>query len=283
MPIDADKFYDLLADCEKCFGLCCVALWFSASEGFPHEKEAGQPCINLLSNHRCSAYGSLREQGLRGCIAFDCFGAGQKVAQVSFAGNDWRKVPQSAQQMFNVFLIMRQLHEMLWYLKGALTLQAAQPIHDKVSAKLDEIERLTMLSPDDLEKIDMAAIRAEVNPLLQQISERVRKEARRDKKDRPGRSKIRPYADLVAADLRKTDLVGANLRGALLIAADLRGADLGGTDFIGADFRDADLSGADLSRGIFLTQVQINLAKGNLHTKLPPFLNHPAHWNGVVE
>lgn len=58
MPIDANNFHHLLADCEKCFGLCCVALWFSASEGFPHEKEAGQPCINLLPNHRCSAYGS---------------------------------------------------------------------------------------------------------------------------------------------------------------------------------------------------------------------------------
>jgi hypothetical protein len=38
---------NLRADCKNCFGLCCVALYFSASEGFPIDKDAGQPCLNL--------------------------------------------------------------------------------------------------------------------------------------------------------------------------------------------------------------------------------------------
>ncbi|KZR60145.1 hypothetical protein A3781_08090 [Bacillus badius] len=40
----------------------------------------------------------------------------------------------------------------------------------------------------------------------------------------------------------------------------------------------ADLSGADLRGSIFLTQAQINAAKGSLNTKLPPALIHPPHW-----
>lgn len=43
-----------------------------------------------------------------------------------------------------------------------------------------------------------------------------------------------------------------------------------------------NLSGADLSRSLFLTQVQINLAKGDLYTKLPPYLDHLPHWAGVI-
>ncbi|MBP1761396.1 MAG: hypothetical protein H6Q64_938 [Firmicutes bacterium] len=279
MSIDDNKFSDLRADCEKCFGLCCVALYFSASEGFPNDKEAGQPCLNLLPDYRCCVHDSLTERGLKGCRAFDCFGAGQKVARVSFGGNDWREVPQSAPQMFAVFLIMMQLHEMLWYLTEALTLQSARPIYDEIRSRLDEMEQLTQLSHDWLEKLDVATEREKINPLLQQGSELVRADARLGKKTRSGRSRIRPYADLVAADLRKTDLIGANLRGACLIAADLRGADLSGTDFIGADLRDADLRGADLGRSFFLTQNQINSAKGDLSTKLPPFIERPPHWS----
>ena len=278
MSVEKNNFRDLRADCGNCFGLCCVALYFSASEGFPNDKEAGQPCLYLRPDYRCCVHESLTEQGFKGCVAFDCFGAGQKVAQVSFGGNDWRQFPESAQQMINVFLIMRQLHEMLWYLTEALALKAARPIYNEIRSRLDEVEQLTQRNPDWLEKLDVAAIRASVNPLLQQTSERVRAEARQGKKARPGRSRIRPHADLVAADLRKADLIGANLRGACLIAADLREADLSGTDFIGADLRDADLRGADLSQSFFLTEVQINTTKGDLSTKLPPFIHRPAHW-----
>lgn len=39
--------HSLRVDCENCFGFCYVALYFSASEGFPADKDAGKPCLNL--------------------------------------------------------------------------------------------------------------------------------------------------------------------------------------------------------------------------------------------
>jgi uncharacterized protein YjbI with pentapeptide repeats len=270
---------NLRADCESCFGLCCVALYFSASEGFPIDKDAGQSCPNLQPDFRCCVHKNLSELGLKGCTAFDCFGAGQKVSQVSFGGHDWRKVPEFAKQMFEVFQIMRQIHEMLWYLTEALTLQPDYPIKGELNSMLHETERLTHLSPDSLMELDVAAHRADVNTLLLKTSELVRAEARRGQKVHSGRQKnFGRGADLIAVDLRKMDLIGANLRGAYLIAADLRGTDLSGTDFIGADFRDADLRGADLSKSIFLTQAQLNAANGDTSTKLPSSLTHPTHW-----
>lgn len=279
VPFPDKSRSNLRADCEKCFGLCCVSLYFSASEGFPIDKEAGQPCINLQSDFRCCVHKSLRERNLKGCIAFDCFGAGQKVAQISFGGHDWWKVRESSKQMFEVFLIMRQLHELLWYLTEALTLQPARPIHGALSSMLDETERLTHLSPDSLMELDVAVHRADVNILLLKTSELVRAEARRGQKAHSRRQKtFGRGADLIAADLRRIDLIGANLRGAYLIAANLRGTDLSGTDLIGADFRDADIRGADLTKSIFLTQAQLNAAKGDTSTKLPSSLTHPTHW-----
>lgn len=270
---------DLQAKCENCFGLCCIALCFSASEGFPSDKFAGEPCINLLPDYRCSIHENLGESGLKGCMAFDCFGAGQKLAQ-TYGGIDWRKNPQSAPQMFEVFLIMRQLHEMLWYLTEALTLQPAGSVHDELSSIYDETKRLTNLSPDLLVSIDAEAHRAKVSTLLRQACELGQENSCREPQ-RQGKTlkRLSPGADLIGADLRKTDLTGTNLRGAYLIAADLRGTDLSGAVLIGADLRDADLSGTDLTHSIFLTQFQINTAKGDSSTQLPPWLTRPLHWN----
>lgn len=274
-----DNTRNLRPDCEKCFGLCCVALYFSPSEGFPIDKDVGQPCPNLKPDFRCSVYKSLPERGLKGCIAFDCFGAGQKVSQVSFAGCDWVKLPESANVMFGVFNIMRQLHELIWYLTEALTLHSAHSIHSELSSMLEKTEKITYLSSDSLMKLDIAEHREAVGTLLQKTSEYVRAETRVGQKA-PSRclKTLGGKVDLIGADLKRVDLRGENLRGAYLIAADLRGIDLNGVNFIGADLRDADLRGANLTNSIFLTQAQINSAKGDKNTKIPLALSRPRHW-----
>jgi uncharacterized protein YjbI with pentapeptide repeats len=261
----------LQADCASCFGLCCVALPFAASADFAVDKDAGQPCANLRSDFRCGIHARLREEGFPGCTVFDCFGAGQKVSQITFGGQDWRQAPHIARQMFDVFPVMRQLHELLWYLTEALALPQARPVHSDLRRALDDTDRLTRSSAETLAEVDVAALRHDVNALLLRTSELVRA-------DVPGRKKNRRGADLIGAKLAGANLRGANLRGAYLIAADLTGADLRAADLIGADFRDADLSGADLTGSIFLTQSQLNAAKGDATTELPRTLTRPAHW-----
>lgn len=261
----------LRPDCERCFGLCCVAPAFSASADFAIDKGAGEACPNLRSDFRCGIHSSLRDRGFPGCTVFDCLGAGQKVAQVTFGGQDWRGTPGIAAQMFEVFPIMRQLHELLWYLTEALTLQPAGPLHGELRLALDGTERLTRSSPEALLELDVAAHHRGVNALLLRTSELVRTRAGRKDVDRRG-------ADLIGANLKGADLRGANLRGAYLIGADLRGADLRMADLIGADFRGADLRGANLTESIFLIQSQIDAAKGDLNTSLPPVLTRPTHW-----
>ncbi|WP_406479807.1 pentapeptide repeat-containing protein [Streptomyces platensis] len=261
----------LTSDCGSCFGLCCVALPFAASADFAIDKGAGTPCPNLEPDFRCGIHRDLRPRGFTGCTVFDCFGAGQKVSQVTFDGQDWRRAPGTARQMFDVFPVMRQLHELLWYLAEALTRPAARPVHAELRAALEKTERLTRGSAEELMELDVAAHRGEVNALLLRTSELVRAGV-------PGRKKERRGADLMGARLKGANLRGANLRGAYLIAADLKGADLRTADLIGADLRAADLAGADLTGALFLTQSQLNAAKGDAATKLPQSLSRPAHW-----
>ncbi|GAA2793704.1 pentapeptide repeat-containing protein [Saccharopolyspora taberi] len=248
-----------------------MALPFTASADFPVDKDAGTPCRNLLADFRCGIHSRLRDNGFAGCTVFECFGAGQKVSQVTFGGRDWRQHPGTARRMFEVFGVMRQLHELLAYLGEALTLPRAEPVHEQLRQARAEVDRLTRTSAEELVALDVAAQRAEVNVLLLRTSELVRAGF-------GGRGKNRRGADLMGARLRNADLRGANLRGAYLIAADLRGADLRSADVIGADFRDADLRGADLTDCLFLTQAQLNAARGDAATTVPPALARPAHW-----
>jgi hypothetical protein len=261
---------DLHADCERCFGLCCVVPAFSASADFAIDKGAGDPCPNLLPDFRCGIHSRLRQRGFPGCAVYDCFGAGQKVAQVTFEGRDWRRTPGVAAQMFGVFTIMRQLHELLWLLDQALTLPAARPLHRELGLAFEETERLTRGSPAAIGDLDMPAYRRQVSGLLRRASELARAGlAGADLSN----------ADLAGRNLRGAGLRGASLRGATLIGADLSGADLSAADLTGADLRGAGLSGADLTGTIFLAQSQLEAAQGNALTRLSPPLTRPAHWS----
>ena len=197
---------------------------------------------------------------------FDCLGAGQQVAQVTYHGRSWRDAPETATEMFEVFAVMRQLHEILWYLTEASTKAPAEDI----ASTLAEVDGLTRTDAKTLQALDVDALRHRVRPLLARTSEQLRA-GLRGKKDHRG-------ADLVGAKLRKALLRGANLRGAYLIGADLREADLREADLLGADLRNAQIAGADLTGVLFLTQFQLNAAQGDPTTRIPDVLTRPTHW-----
>ena len=122
---------------------------------------------------------------------------------------------------------------------------------------------------------DVTTYRQEVGVLLLRVSELVRAGLRHRAPDRTG-------ADLIGANLRGADLSGAGLRGAYLIGADLRRANLRTSDLLGADLRAADLRGTDLGGSIFLTQPQLDAARGDATTTIPSSLTRPAHWPTAV-
>ncbi|MFB8138557.1 pentapeptide repeat-containing protein [Streptomyces parvus] len=262
---------DLQSDCGSCFGLCCVALPFSRSSDFPVDKSAGTPCGNLQEDFRCGIHRRLRDTGYNGCTVFDCFGAGQKVSQVTFKGVSWREEPDSARVMYEVFPVVRQLQELLKYVAQALDLSSAALVHRDLRRAYERLDALTRDPAETLLAVDVDALRGEVNPLLLRASELARAAV-------PGRRKNHRGANLMGSRLRGAKLRGASLRGALLIAADLSDADLRDADLIGADMRDTDLCGADLRGALFLTQPQLNAARGDARTKVPPVLERPAHW-----
>ena len=222
------------SDCARCRGLCCTELFFSKAEGFPQDKPAGVPCLHLGPDFRCRVHGDLAKLGLRGCMAYECFGAGQAASALCPPG-DGRVGEEFARQY--------RLGELRWYLADAA------PFSPRAAALLGSA------CPDPEEaRLALKAVVA----------------ARTGGK--------RPKGDLVGRRFHGGQLRESDLCMTLLLAAGLRGCDLTGTALLGADLRDADLSGADLRGTLFLTQRQLNAARGDGNTRLPPHLRRPDTW-----
>jgi len=267
---DNEAVTELAADCSQCFGLCCVALAFTASSDFPVTKDAGDPCVNLDEGFGCGIHATLRGRGYRGCTVYECFGAGQRLSQQTYGGVSWRQDPANSASMFALLPIVRALHELLWYLEDAESRGATGGMRHELRDAAEHTDRLASASPEGLLALDLDRHRGIVNALLLRSSELVRAGAVSGADHRG--------ADLMGAQLRGAQLRRASLRGAYLIGADLRGADLRLADLIGADLRDTDLRGADLSSALYLAQTQVNAARGDDSTRIPDRLERPSHW-----
>lgn len=276
--VELGRGEDLGADCANCFGLCCVALAFTVSTDFPLDKPAGEPCPNLDDHDACRVHAQLRPRGFKGCTVFDCFGAGQKTSRHTFAGRSWRDDDETRTAMFAAFPIIRRLHELLWYLDQAITLvEAAERDATLWRQRFERIRELSDLSGELVLDLDVDVEYDRARPLLIRASE-IARQAASSSAGRRRRRKLGPQSNLMGARLAQADLRGVCLRGSTLIAADLSRARLAWCDLLGVDLRDADLSGADLGDAIYLTQMQVNSARGDAETRLPTGFQRPPHW-----
>jgi hypothetical protein len=278
--IELGRREDVGADCTNCFGLCCVALAFAKSADFPFDKPAGEPCENLDGADGCRIHPHLRDRGFKGCTVFDCFGAGQKVSRRTFSGRSWRNDPQTRVAMFSTFPIVRRLHELLWYLDEAITMVEQTRDAAPWSAAFDRVQRLSDGNADELAELDVDAEYDAARGLLVEASDiaRASRGQRAGKPPKRGGRPLGPGSDLLGATLAGMDLTGVSLRGSIAIAADFSGARMQYCDVLGVDLRDADLRGAELDGAIYLTQMQVNSARGDARTTLPAGFDRPSHW-----
>lgn len=280
------------ADCTACVGLCCVALPTTASADFARTKPAGVPCRHLRGDDRCEIHDRLRERGWRGCVVFECFGAGQRAtarfrAEVEGGRKElepsWRDLDDvTRQRVFAAFGSLRRLHETAYHLSMTLTVVGGALPRERRHQLLERLREVVVWSDRPLGRLashDPTALQRAAGTELSAVSVELRA-SRRAAGHWPGRMArgVGPDADLAGRRLAGRDLRTADLRGALLVGADLRDADLRWSDLLGADLRDADLRGADLRGALFVSPPQLEAALGDAATRPPDGLLVPSHW-----
>ncbi|NOR62083.1 MAG: hypothetical protein GQ535_06265 [Rhodobacteraceae bacterium] len=132
---------DFTSDCQNCAALCCVALAFDKGDMFAFDKPAGVPCQHL-NGPLCNIHTKLEAESLKGCVQYQCDGAGQRVVQEVFAGQSWQDTSALLPPMLEAFAQMRQVHALLLLLNSAKALPLPE-------AQLAELKNLTLqLSPE---------------------------------------------------------------------------------------------------------------------------------------
>lgn len=268
--IHDDVFKALQIDCSHCSGLCCTALFFSKTDGFPEDKIAGKPCMNLQKDFSCKIHKDLMRKKMKGCIGYDCFGAGQAVTTSIYKGGTWLSLPEKAQQMFDVFRIVFRLHQMRWFLAEARTITLAKELWSMIDRLIEKNINICAGPPEIILEFDLNTYKEQVNDVLRKVGALVKSNFRGQSLNRHG--------DYLGKDFSNKSLEGVDLSMMLLIAANFSGSSLVGTNFLGADIRNSNFENADLREAIFLTQMQINSAHGNANTLLPAYLLRPDSW-----
>lgn len=157
-------------DCQNCAGLCCVAFAFDRSEDFGHNKPADSACKHLDGAYRCTIHDHLESRGYRGCVRFNCHGAGQRVTREVFGGGDWQKNPQLTARMSAAFRAMRRVHELVLLLDAATLLShklGREPERQRLASVLDPEGGWT---EDSLAEFERSAISDEVGDFLRSLA-----------------------------------------------------------------------------------------------------------------
>ncbi|MGL5615254.1 MAG: pentapeptide repeat-containing protein [Sarcina sp.] len=266
---DLKKLKEFKIDCFKCSGLCCTALFFSKIDGFPENKVAGKPCSSLKNDYSCSIHKDLEKRNMKGCMGYDCFGAGQFVTEKVYKGESWRTLKNKSEEFFNTFTIAFQFYQVSYYLEEARIIAVAKEFHEDIDKLIKENEFFYDSNPEDIIAFDIEKYREKANVILKRVSKSVVENFKNNNK---------AINSFFGKSFKNKNMNGLDLSMQLLIAANFEGCTFKGTIFLGADTRDCNFSNADLSEGVFLTQGQINSAKGNRNTKLPKHLDYPVSW-----
>ena len=166
--------FDLVPDCGRCAGVCCVAPSFEASDDFALDKAAGERCPNLTTDHRCRIHDELRVRGFSGCAIYVCYGAGQRATR-AFPDDDAAPLRNEA------FLVLRVACELLWLATEATALcpPGNSELVLELEGRIQALDRIVNMTGAALLDVDLTSHERAVRALLLRVGTAIGGPARR--------------------------------------------------------------------------------------------------------
>ena len=266
---DRDESYRLVSDCSRCSGLCCIALYCFKSDGFPQNKPIGKPCINLMDNFKCRIHNDLENKGMKGCIGYDCFGAGQYLTEDVYCGVTWKTQLERVKEICDLYMLIYRMFQLRFFLYESKKLASSEILLPEIEQLLKENDVICKQSIEEMLQYPIDSYQDKVNHILKKSCVELNKFLGVIKGTE---------TNFLNRNVRGKNLSGFDFNMKSLIASDFRDCKFKGATFIGTDTRDANFDGADLREAVFLSQGQVNAAKGSRRTKLPKHLKYPVTW-----
>jgi len=148
---------ELTPDCDNCAALCCVGLAFDKGDMFAFDKQAGEACRHLVGP-RCGIHAGLEGAGLKGCVRYQCEGAGQRVVQEVFDGQSWQDTPALLEPMLMAFAQMRAVHRHLVLLGAAEALPLSAKQRGTVASFRERLTPETGFTEETLAALETSGI-----------------------------------------------------------------------------------------------------------------------------
>lgn len=266
---DRNESDRLISDCSRCSGLCCIALYCFQSDGFPQNKSIGKPCINLMSDFKCRIHNDLESMGMKGCIGYDCFGAGQYLTEEVYGGLTWKTQPERTKEICDLFVFMYRIFQLRFFLYESEKLTSSEKLLPEINQLLQENDAMSKFSIKEMLQYPIDSYQDKVNYVLKKSCVELSKFLG---------AKNSIETNFLNQNFKGKDFSGFDFNTKVLIASNFQNCKFSGATFIGTDTRDANFDGADLREAVFLSQGQINAAKGSHRTKLPKHLKYPVTW-----
>lgn len=266
---DRNESYKLISDCSKCSGLCCIALYCIKSDGFPKDKPIGEPCINLMDDFKCRIHNDLERMGMRGCIGYDCFGAGQYLTEQIYGGVTWQTQPEKTKEICDMYVLVYRLFQLRFFLYESKKLASSESLLPEIAGVLRENEKICKSSIKEILQYPIDAYQNKVNHVLKESCLALNKYLG---------IKKNMGNNFINRNFEGKDFSGVDFNMKILIESNFKNCIFKGATFIGTDTRNANFDGADLREAVFLSQGQVNAAKGSRRTKLPKHLRYPDTW-----
>ncbi len=124
----------------NCAALCCVVYAFDESDEFAIDKKENIPCPHLAENNLCLMHATLAEDGFPGCVAYDCYGAGQVIVQDVFKDKNWRKTPDALPDISRAFRRLKRIHEIQALLLASSRLPLDETFKSAMQSLYDALE-----------------------------------------------------------------------------------------------------------------------------------------------
>ena len=146
---------ELIADCDSCLGLCCIAHYFSIGDDYSIDKQQYVPCPNLDKSYRCSIHEKLDEEGMSGCSSFNCWGAGQRTCKRVVTQPDWQHIPNMAQNLFEIYFKLREIHKLIRPLMTMLDTCSDPVLAEEIKLDIEALDNLAKLPDAKLRSLDL--------------------------------------------------------------------------------------------------------------------------------
>jgi hypothetical protein len=142
---------------------------FDRSDEFAIDKPACVACPNLDEEDGCSIHHRLEKAGFRGCILYDCLGAGQRVVQELYAGRSWRADPDLLPEMWRALTSLRGVHELILLLATAAKAPLSVAERRTLEALQAELEPAGGWTPESLEAFAAGPVPGRVRAFLRSL------------------------------------------------------------------------------------------------------------------